>query len=331
MSLSGAPGVERSIDPRQPLPSGQHGIPHGAISYIGSDLSRPECILAESDGRLVIADKRGAFTLRDPDGTQHLVGSIGSLPNGMAIDREGHLWIANIGDQRLYKVDMATGVAEIVLDAFDGKPLGSVNFVYVDTLDRVWVTVSTRTEPRLKSLTDPIADGYILRIDGGRAHLVLDGLYFTNEVRTDRDETTLYIAETTAGRVSRCRIHPDGTLGALERFGPDPLYPGARVDGITFDAAGNLWVTELSRNALVVIEPDGKAFTAIENPDGHLFDAPTSLTFGGPDLLTAYIGSLSMTRIATFRASVPGVPLRHWDRPMPGAAKIEPPMPGARG
>jgi sugar lactone lactonase YvrE len=210
---------------------------------------------------------------------------------------------------------MATGNAEILLEAFEGRPLGSVNFVYVDNRDRIWVTISTRTEPRIKSLTDPIADGYILVVEDGRPRLAADGLYFTNEVRIDSAGTTLYIAETTAGRVSRCAIRPDGTLGPRSAFGPDPLYPGARIDGITFDAAGNLWVTELTRNALVVVDPDGRAYIAIENPDGRLFDAPSCVTFGGEDLRTAYVGSLTMSRIATFRVEVPGVPLRHWDRP----------------
>ena len=48
-----------------------------------------------------------------------------------------------------------------------------------------------------------------------------------------------------------------------------------------------------------------QAFIAIENLEGDLFDTPTSLTFGGPDLRTAYIGSLSMT-IGHPGSSIPG-------------------------
>lgn len=315
MGNSNAPGVQRAATAETPLPSGPFAIDHNRVSYVGADLSRPECILAERDGTLVIADKRGCFTLLDPDGTQRQLGTMGSLPNGMAIGRDGALYVANIGDCKFYKVDLATGQHEVLLDSLEGRPLGSVNFVYIDTLDRIWVTVSTRTEPRLAALTTPIADGYILLIENGAPRIVADELYFTNEVRTSADEKTLYIAETTAGQISRCAINDDGTLGPRETFGPTPLYTGARVDGITFDAAGNLWVTELSRNALVVLTPQQDAFIAIESPDGALFDAPTSLTFGGPDLRTAYIGSLSMSRIASFRADIPGIPLRHWDRP----------------
>ena len=43
-----------------------------------------------------------------------------------------------------------------------------------------------------------------------------------------------------------------------------------------------------------------------------------SVTFGGPDLRTAYIGSLKGTRIPYFRAPVPGLPMVHWNGRFPG-------------
>ena len=47
-----------------------------------------------------------------------------------------------------------------------------------------------------------------------------------------------------------------------------------------------------------------------------------SVTFGGPDLQTIYIGSLKGQRIPYFRAPVPGLPMVHWndDHPMSAAA-----------
>jgi gluconolactonase len=37
-----------------------------------------------------------------------------------------------------------------------------------------------------------------------------------------------------------------------------------------------------------------------------------SVTFGGPDLRTVYIGSLKGRRIPSFRAPVAGLPMVHW-------------------
>ena len=38
-----------------------------------------------------------------------------------------------------------------------------------------------------------------------------------------------------------------------------------------------------------------------------------SVTFGGRDLQTVYIGSLRGSRIPYFRAPVPGLPMVHWN------------------
>jgi gluconolactonase len=37
-----------------------------------------------------------------------------------------------------------------------------------------------------------------------------------------------------------------------------------------------------------------------------------SVTFGGRDLRTVYIGSLKGKRIPAFRAPIPGLPMVHW-------------------
>jgi hypothetical protein len=37
-----------------------------------------------------------------------------------------------------------------------------------------------------------------------------------------------------------------------------------------------------------------------------------SVTFGGPDLKTAYIGSLRGTRIPYFTSPIAGLPMAHW-------------------
>ena len=74
------------------------------IRYIGTDLQRPECILAEPDGSLWAADARGGVCHIRPDGSQEIItqkyaekiqqdsGNVnrffeGTLPNGLAFDQ----------------------------------------------------------------------------------------------------------------------------------------------------------------------------------------------------------------------------------------------------
>ena len=48
-------------------------IDRNTIAFVGHDLQRPECILAEPDGTLWSADARGGVVRIDPDGSQHVV------------------------------------------------------------------------------------------------------------------------------------------------------------------------------------------------------------------------------------------------------------------
>jgi sugar lactone lactonase YvrE len=281
------------------------------IDYVGRDLSRPECVLTQPDGTLLVSDNRGGVTRIGADGGQSLIGAMGGDPNGLAMDRDGTLYVANIGDGKLHRLQQ-DGRSQVMLDSLDGRKLGAVNFAYVDGQDRLWITVSTVTEPRAQAIKSPRPDGYILRRDAAGWRRVAQGFHFTNEIRIDRDNRFLYVAESAIGGISRLDLHPDGSLGARQPFGPQPLFPGAIVDGITFDAAGNLWVTEVTRSALIVLQPDGTAITVFEDPAGSHIHFPTSLAFGGPDLRTAYVGSLRMNRLARFRAPIPGQKLRHW-------------------
>jgi len=272
------------------------------LRWVGEQLSRPECIVAERDGTLWVSDNRAALMRIDPEGRQTLVGSMRGAPNGFAMEADGSFLVANIEDGRFYR-QHRDGTHEVVLDTWGGAPLGSANFAYRDAKGRMWATVSTRTVPRANAVHAAIPDGFVLCRENGAWRLAASGFCFTNEVRVL--DGYLYVAETAKGRIVRLKVSGQ-TLGPMQPYGPDPLFPGAKVDGITFDAAGNLWVTEITRNALVVIAPDAKAHTVYEDPDGKTLLMPTSITFAGPDLRTALVGSLKLDRLAAFRAPFPG-------------------------
>lgn len=273
------------------------------LRRVGRELSRPECIVAERDGTLWVSDNRGALKRIDPDGRETLVGSMRGAPNGFAMEADGSFLVANIEQGCFYR-QQRDGRHEVALDSWDSAPLGAANFAYRDPQGRMWATISTRTVPRSKAVHALIPDGYVLCRTDGKWRFAAGGFCFTNEVRV-RDDY-LYVAETAKGRVVRLRMQGDA-LAAPETYGPDPLFPGAKIDGITFDSAGNLWVTEITRNALVVLSPDARAHTVFEDPEGRTLLMPTSITFAGPDLRTALVGSLKMTQLASFSAPYPGL------------------------
>ncbi|HXJ41843.1 MAG TPA: hypothetical protein VNH18_21375, partial [Bryobacteraceae bacterium] len=58
--------------PRNPILDFE--IDKSALQYVGEDLQRPECILAERDGTLWSADARGGIMEISPDGSQRFIG-----------------------------------------------------------------------------------------------------------------------------------------------------------------------------------------------------------------------------------------------------------------
>ena len=76
--------------------------------------------------------------------------------------------IANIEDGKLYRL-RRDGQHEVVLDAFDGRPLGRGQFRLSRSRRRpLWITVSTRTVPRREAVERAIPDGYILLLERRR-------------------------------------------------------------------------------------------------------------------------------------------------------------------
>lgn len=337
--------------PSNPL-IGWH-VDRSQIRHVGVDLQRPECILAEPDGSLWTADARGGVVHIAPDGTQRVIAQHpvegisqqkqrsaadlvlgGTLPNGLAFDRDGNIVIANFGTDAI-ELMTRSGQSRTLYDRLDGQPLGKTNFVLCDRKGRIWFTVTTRQVPWTRSINERTADGYVGLIDERGIRIVADGFVGTNEIRFDANEEWLYVVETNARRISRLRVTPTGELRDREIYGPSDL--GGFPDGFAFDAYGNLWITLILNERLVALTPEGDLLTLLDDgkPDalqayeaafargettpelmgacrGELAPMMASLTFGGPDLRTVYLGSLGGNTLPSFRSPVAGLPMAHW-------------------
>jgi gluconolactonase len=299
------------------------------LASYGVGLHRPECVWIDREG-VWASDARGGVCRVPAEGEPELLGSGIADPNGFSRRPDGSFVVAGLSDGRLHHI-AADGRTHVLLDAIDGVPLGSVNYACAHGPQRIWLSVMTRHLPWVPAMTRRECDGYILRIDGERdprAEIVADGLDLTNEVKVSPDGRHLYAVETLGGRIVRFPIRPDGSLGARERVGPESLGPGALPDGLTFDPAGNIWVTVISQNAIQVIDREGTAHVVYSDPNAaalediaraietrtgtidHLLACmgvagplrlPTSLAFGGPDGRTAFVGSVGLTHLVTFR------------------------------
>jgi len=304
-------------------------IPLSNLKKVGVGLQRPEDVVVGADGRVWASDQASACAQILADGTLRRVGKVEGAPNGINMDGEGRIIIANFEAGPVQRLDVENGTVETICSEVGGRRLTSSNYPIIDRNGTIWCANSTFASPWQAAL-DGRADGMLFRVfPDGRAEKMADGIRFANGLAFDADESHIYVCETTGCDVVRFRIRSNGTLGPAERYGPvlgEPWPvdfdlsklsdPSATVrlgltDGCGFDVEGNLWVTLVTANRIIAITPRGEVVPIIEDPKGEIMRQPTNVTWGGADLTDLYIGSITNDYVLHARSPVPGLPLFH--------------------
>ena len=243
------------------------------LRFAGRDLKRPECVLCMPSGRLYVAHRGGGILRIEPDGRQALLkwqmpaGAHDFIPNGFTLLPDGTFLIANMGHDGGVWARRPGGQVEPYLMTADGEKLAKANFVFNDEQGRVWITVTTRSDPLSKAMTGlgqpELRDGFVCMVDGKGARIVADGFAFTNEARIGPGGQWFYVVETQGRRITRFRLGASGDLSGRETF--TTFGHGTFADGMAFDAEGHLWVTSIVSNRLFRVAPDGKAELVFED------------------------------------------------------------------
>ena len=312
------------------------------ITFVGSGLNRPECVLTNVYGDIYTADGRGGVTHILPNGEQRLY--LGTAPdgrvlhpNGISLQEDGSFLIADLGAENggVFRL-RRNGEITVFLDRVDGLNLPPTNFVLTDRLGRTWITVSTWKKPRQQSYRKEADDGFIVMVDTKGARIVADHLGYTNEVAIDPSGQWLYVNETFGRALSRFPLKANGELGQREvvtHFGA-----GVFPDGLAMDAESGAWITSVVSNRIIRVSPDGtqQIFFDDSDPDhlawvedafqkgqlgrqhmdkskSRFIKNLTSMAFGGKDLRTGYLGCLLGDSIGCLRMPIAGLPPSHWN------------------
>ena len=301
-----------------------------SLRPVGQGLSRPESVVALSQGQLYCSDAHGGVMAIAPDGQQRLQGTLpGLTPNGIAALPGGRFLAANVGHQGgLWHLSVQGEWAQVDI-RLDGQPLPEVNFVHVDAMGRLWLCISSAGAPD-PVFTPQAQEGFIVLGDDRGFRVVARGLGWTNELRVHLDSQRLFVNETFGRRLLEFRIAPDGSLHdrrVLIQFGVGD-YP----DGMALDAEGGIWVASIISNRLyrvldgrcervfsdcdpVLVERLEQLFTSrgLRRADlhglrtGQRINHLSSIAFGGPDMTTLYLGSLGSDCLWSANASVAGL------------------------
>ncbi|QDC39062.1 SMP-30/gluconolactonase/LRE family protein [Sphingobium fuliginis ATCC 27551] len=304
------------------------------FTLVRGSLDAPEGIASSPDGRLFISNGGGAIGVLERDGTLRQIGKA-LAPNGVAVDREGRVIVANMGllnkgPGPLQRIDVATGTVETLVSELEGRQLVASNGPATARNGDIYCTHSSWGPIGNIGTTTPA--GFIYRVaPDGRASIVARALRGVNGLCLDREERFVYASLTAEGRIRRWRRQADGSLIDPQDYGPQlgvviadhqakdiramPVADRAELgycDGIAFDAAGNLWVTLPFANRIVAITPDGRKVDIVHDPEGRMLSSPTNLCWGGADLRDLYVVSRASGVVVKARTDIAGLPLANW-------------------
>ena len=283
----------------------------------------PEGPVALGDGSVLVAEMRRGTISRvvvggdgGSGGGVEVVAECGGGPNGAAIGPDGALYVCNNGGYepdyqggRIERVDLETGKVDVLYEACEGQRLSGPNDIVFDGDGNLWFTDTG------KFLADVRHYGRIYwgTPDGSEIVTAMGRVDAPNGIGLSPDGSTLYFAETLAGRLYRRRITGPGRLEHDRDHDPATLVcglPGVQLfDSLAVAADGSICVGTLISGVITVASADGDRVDQYTLPEELADPMPTNLCFGGPDRRTAYITLSETGRLVACTWPTPGLPL----------------------
>jgi gluconolactonase len=223
--------------------------------------------------------------------------------NGLYFDNSGHLLACSDQDNALWRFDPKTKRPTVLAAAFAGQPFNGPNDLWVHPSGGIYFTDPFYDRPYWKNRPHrPLQDGehvYYLppaaaqkteknksQISDFKSQILPlasaplrlpEKFKKPNGIVGTPDGKRLYVADIGAGKTFVHDIAPDGSLSNQREFAP------AGSDGLTLDAAGNLYLT--GKGVVIVFSATGERIETIAIPEPWV----SNVCFGGTDNKTLFI------------------------------------------
>jgi gluconolactonase len=289
-------------------------------------LSAPEGPVALPDGTWLIVEggaERGCVTHISADGqTKRIIKKTGR-PNGLAVDADGVIWVAESKTPSLVQLTM-DGKAEVVATECDGEAFlfpndlcfGPDGGLYL-TDSGVFIDNFAPNNQIRADYMDVNYDGRVYRVDveTGKVKKLDRGIKFTNGIAFGPDRL-LYANETLTGNIYKYRSKGGEIAGPRILFGnvirPDAPPGWKGPDGMAFSTDGRLYVAVFGQRDLTVLGTKGEVIERIPTA-GKL---PTNVAFALPGRKRIHVTEYEFGQLEGFDVATDGLPL--WTGPKAG-------------
>jgi gluconolactonase len=232
----------------------------------------------DASGNLYIVDiPFGRIFRISPDGKWTLVVEYDGWPNGLKIDAEGRILVADYR-HGIMELDARAGKMRAVLTARNSESFRGCNDLHIAKSGDIYFTDQGQT-----GLHDPTGRVYRLRTGGQLDCLISTGIS-PNGLVLDPSESVLFVAMTRDNAVWRAPLMKDGSVSKVGRF--CSMFGPSGPDGMTMDAKGRLFVGHASLGHVFVFAPNGELIARIKSCAGG---ACTNVAIGGAQRDRLYI------------------------------------------
>ncbi|RDB06354.1 SMP-30/gluconolactonase/LRE family protein [Runella aurantiaca] len=229
-------------------------------------------------------------------------GTYGDEPgsNGLTLNRQGHLVLAEHGDRRISVMPLTGGGKRTIADNYQGKRFNSPNDVVQHSSGAYYFTDPPYGLP--KKHEDPTREidwfGVYRADTDGKVTLLTKDMTRPNGLAFSPDEKILYVAQSDPYKsvIMAFQMLSDGSVGTSKVFyDATPMVkqglPGL-PDGLKVDANGNVWST--GPGGVLILSPSGKLLGRIDTGEA------TANCGWGDDGSTLYItADMYLCRIKT--------------------------------